>query len=147
MARNPTKMLELPMRDEAARRVERLRQRRFEQLVARALQSLPPHVLAMLDNVEVVVEDEPTAEQVGLAAADGEADDSLFGLYEGVPLGLRGTGYTMVLPDRITLFRGPLERSCRSPAALAREVRTTVLHELGHHLGFGEERLEELGLG
>ena len=52
----------------------------------------------------------------------------------------------MVLPDKITIFRGPLERACRSPAEVAREVRITVVHELGHHFGFDEERLEDLGL-
>ena len=63
----------------------------------------------------------------------------MFGLYEGVPLVERGQGYTLVLPDKITIFRGPLERAFRSPQALMREVRITVVHELGHHLGFDED--------
>jgi predicted Zn-dependent protease with MMP-like domain len=103
----------------------------------------------MLDNVEVVVEDEPTPEQVAANRTRGDTDDghqpTLFGLYEGVPLVERGQGYSLVLPDKITIFRGPLERAFRSPQALIREVRVTVVHELGHHLGLDEERLEELG--
>jgi predicted Zn-dependent protease with MMP-like domain len=128
-------------------RVEQARRRRFERLVARALDALPPAVAAMLDNVEVVVEDEPTPEQVGrrLGAA-GDADDTLFGLYEGVPLIERGSGYTLVLPDKITIFRGPLERAYRSPQAVAREVRVTVMHELAHHLGFDEDGVAGMGL-
>ena len=128
------------MGETAGKRVERFRRRRFESLVARALDSLPSHIGAMLDNVEIVVEDEPTPEQQG-------GDNALFGLYEGIPLAARDSGYAMTLPDRIIIFRRPLERACRSPAEIAREVRITVLHELGHHFGFDEDRLEELGLG
>lgn len=106
----------------------------------------------MLDNVDVVVEAEPTAEQIGRRRdrdewAGEDDDDTLFGLYEGVPLVERGSGYTLVLPDKITIFRGPLERACRSPQAIAREVRITVMHELAHHLGFDEDGIERMGLG
>ena len=109
----------------------------------------------MLDNVDVVVEDEPTVEQLALGRgypgrpvdlAQGDAE-TLFGLYEGVPLTRRGADYHLVPPDRITIFRGPLERAFASPQAIAREVRVTVMHELGHHLGFEEDRLLDLGLG
>ncbi len=136
-------------------RVEQARRQRFERLVGRALDGLPPDVVAMLDNVNVVVEDEPTAEQMALgrgypeqSAPGGDGDeDALFGLYEGVPLTRRGSDYHLVPPDRITIFRGPLERAFASPQAISREVRITVMHELGHHLGFEEARLEALGLG
>ena len=109
----------------------------------------------MLDNVEVIVEDEPTAEQLALGqgypepfeSAGDDGEETLFGLYEGVPLTRRGSDYHLVPPDRITIFRGPLERAYASPAAIAREVRVTVMHELGHHLGFEESGLESLGLG
>lgn len=135
------------MRERAKVRVEQARRRRFERLVARALDDLPPEVAAMLDNVEVVVEDEPTPEQIGRRGQEpGDAGDTLFGLYEGVPLTERGSGYSLVLPDKVTIFRGPLERECASPAGIAREVRITVAHELAHHLGFDEDRLDELGL-
>lgn len=104
----------------------------------------------MLDNVEVIVEDEPTDEQLALGRGyPGQAggdEETLFGLYEGVPLTRRGSDYHLVPPDRITIFRGPLERACSSPQVIAREVRVTVMHELGHHLGFEEERLVVLGL-
>jgi len=132
------------MSEAARERVEAARRRRFERLVARALDELPPDVAAMLDNVEVVVEDEPQPHHL----AAGEAvDEELFGLYEGVPRAERDSSYGLVLPDKVTIFRGPLERAFRSPAAIVREVRITVTHELGHHLGFDEARLDELGLG
>ena len=142
------------MRDRVQRRVEQARRQRFERIVARALDGLPPDVVAMLDNVHVIVEDEPTAEQLALgqgypeppAAVWDGAEETLFGLYEGIPLTRRGSDYHLVPPDRITIFRGPLEREYQSPQAIAREVRITVMHELGHHLGFEEGRLETLGL-
>jgi predicted Zn-dependent protease with MMP-like domain len=143
------------MRDRVRRRVEQARRRRFERIVSRALDDLSPDVVAMLDNVDVIVEDEPTGEQLALGRgyperrvdlAEGD-EETLFGLYEGVPLTRRGTDYHLVPPDRITIFRGPLERAFRSPQAIAREVRVTVMHELGHHLGFEEGRLLDLGLG
>ena len=147
-------MVEFVMREAAERRVERHRRRQFERLVARALDELPDDVLAMLDNVDVVVEDEPSADQIAVDRArdhgrgpgsDDDEPESLFGLYQGIPLVDRGQGYSMVLPDKITIFRGPLERACRSRQELMREVRITVVHELGHHLGLDEDRLEELG--
>ena len=132
------------MRDLARIRTERARRRSFERIVARSLALLPPEIAAMLDNVEVVIEEEPTAEQIGRRGGD---EETLFGLYEGIPLTARGSGYSMVLPDKITIFQGPLERAFDSPAEMARQVRITVIHELAHHLGFDEDRLEELGLG
>lgn len=113
-------------------------------MVAGVLRSLPPHIVAMMDNVDVVVADEPTPEQQDRLAA--EADDSLFGLYEGVPLTQRA-GYNLALPDKITIFRRPLEEACDSEDEMVEEVRVTVLHELAHHLGFDEDRIDELGLG
>jgi predicted Zn-dependent protease with MMP-like domain len=142
------------MRDQVRSRVEQARRQRFERIVIRALDGLSPEVVAMLDNVEVIVEDEPTAEQLALGRgypephqSAGGDEETLFGLYEGVPLTRRGSDYHLVPPDRITIFRGPLERAYTSPQAIAREVRVTVMHELGHHLGFEESGLESLGLG
>ncbi len=137
-------MVELGMSERIRRRVEVARRRQFERLVQRALDDLPDGILSMLDNVDVVIEDEPgDTDQAGGQSEGGE----LFGLYLGVPRTERDSSYSMVLPDKITLFRGPLERSCGSPAELAREVRVTVVHELGHHLGLDEDQLEELGWG
>ncbi len=143
------------MRDRVRSRVEQARRQRFERIVIRALDGLSPEVVAMLDNVEVIVEDEPTAEQLAQGrgypdpheSAGDDDEETLFGLYEGVPLTRRGSDYHLVPPDRITIFRGPLERAYTSPQAIAREVRVTVMHELGHHLGFEESGLETLGLG
>ena len=133
------------MRQPVSVRVARFRQRRFERLVSSALDDLPPAVAAMLNNVEIVIEDEPTPAQLARATTDDELAP-LFGLYEGVPQTERGQAYTLVLPDKVTIFRGPLERACASPAAIRREVRITVAHELGHHFGFDEAQLAALGL-
>jgi predicted Zn-dependent protease with MMP-like domain len=101
----------------------------------------------MLDNIEIVIEDEPTAEQLGAggASAGGEDGSELFGLYEGTPLTARGSDYSLVLPDKITIFQRPIERSCATPEEIAEEVRITVIHELAHHFGIEEDRIAELG--
>jgi predicted Zn-dependent protease with MMP-like domain len=106
---------------------------RFEEHVRAALDGLPPRIARALDNVAVVVEDE------------NPSDPDLFGLYEGVPLPERGERYAGNLPDRITVYRLPLEESFEDPAELEREIRVTVLHELAHYFGIDEERLAELG--
>ena len=115
----------------------------FYQLVERALDGLPPELAELLDNVAVVVEAWPDRETQ--LASEGP-DDTLYGLYEGVPLTERGDSYYGVLPDRITIFRGPLERDFRAEE-LEEQVRITVVHEIAHFFGLGEERLEELGWG
>jgi predicted Zn-dependent protease with MMP-like domain len=107
---------------------------RFHELVAEALDELPGWVRERLDNVEVVVEDRPPAGQ------------HLLGLYEGIPLTERGSGYTWTLPDRITLYRDPLERVAGpGEGALKRVITDTVIHEVAHFFGISDERLEELG--
>jgi predicted Zn-dependent protease with MMP-like domain len=112
----------------------------FEQLVADALDSIPPELGEQMENVAVVVEDWPRPEQ--LAGRCG----TLLGLYEGIPLTSRGPmGYAGVMPDRITIFRGPLCARAADWHALARDVRMTVLHEVGHYFGLGDARLRELG--
>jgi predicted Zn-dependent protease with MMP-like domain len=137
-------MVEFSMRTKSASTAEKARRARFRKLVERAMRGLPQSIGSRLANVEIVVEDEPTPEQIDAREVDpGE----LFGLYEGTPLSQRGSGYTMVVPDRIVIFRGPLERAFENPAEIAEEVRITVLHELAHHFGFEEQRIAELGLG
>ena len=137
-------MVQFQRRNRPEQTRERIRKLRFERMVAGVLRSLPPHVVAMMDNVDVVVADEPTPEQQSRLAS--EPDDSLFGLYEGVPLTQRA-GYNLALPDKITIFRRPLEAACASEDEIVEEIRVTVLHELAHHLGFDEDRIDELGLG
>jgi len=105
----------------------------FEAQVADALDSLPDDLRAFMSNVAIVVEDEPPVGQ------------PLLGLYEGVPLTRRGSSYGGVLPDKITIYRKPLERLYgRSGERLEREIRRVVLHEIAHHFGISDERLREL---
>jgi predicted Zn-dependent protease with MMP-like domain len=119
--------------------VSRLRQARFARLVARALDELPAEFRERMRNIEIVVEDEPSPGQL---RGDGE----LLGLYEGVPLTDRGA-MEPYLPDRISIFRGPIERISASPRRQAEIVRDTVVHEIAHHFGISDKRLGELGLG
>jgi predicted Zn-dependent protease with MMP-like domain len=115
----------------------------FERLVERALAGIPDPFRAALSEVAIVIDDEPTAQQ----RSDNElaADDMLYGLYEGVPRTEYGADWSAV-PNRITLFRLPLEEDFADPAELAEEVRITVIHELAHHLGIDDDRLGELGV-
>ena len=119
--------------------MSRLRQARFARLVARALDDLPAEFREQMRNIEIVVEDEPSPDQL---RGDGE----LLGLYEGVPLTDRGA-MEPYLPDRISIFRGPIERISASPRRQADIVRDTVVHEIAHHFGISDKRLGELGLG
>ena len=106
---------------------------RFEELVGEALDSLPEDLGRLMDNVWVTVEDVP--EQAGL-----------LGLYDGVPLTERDGGYAgMVMPDRITLYRIPICAMCRTEAEVVDVVRDTVIHEVAHHFGIDDDRLDELG--
>ena len=116
----------------------------FERLVDRALASIPAEFRAALAEVAIVVEDWPTDEQ--LEENGLEPDDLLYGLYEGVPRTEWAADWAAV-PNRITLFRVPLEEDFPDPIELAREVRMTVVHELAHHLGIDDDRLDELGAG
>ncbi len=105
----------------------------FERLVDEALDELPEDIAGLLSNVAVTVEDEPPA------------GEPLLGLYHGIPLGNRGPYYAGVLPDKITIYRGPIERMCGGdPKRLRRQVRRTVFHEIAHHFGISDERLVEI---
>jgi predicted Zn-dependent protease with MMP-like domain len=105
----------------------------FEDEVQAALDSLPPKLAAALENVAIVIEDE------------NPEDPDIFGLYEGIPLTERGSGDFGQLPDRIAIYRRPLEEDFDDPAELREEIRITVLHELAHYFGFDEDRIAELG--
>lgn len=116
---------------------------RFERLVEVALAGIPMPFAAALEEVAVVIEDEPSPEQRrenGLGP-----DDTLYGLYEGVPRTEWAADW-VIAPNKISLFRLPLEEDFPDPRELADEVRRTVIHELAHHLGIDDRRLDELGL-
>lgn len=110
--------------------------------MASALDALPHPFRALLANVAVVIDDEPSADQ--LASAETPGDGVLYGLYEGTPTTEYGADW-VAFPNKITLFRLPLEEDYPDPTDLAWEVQRTVVHELAHHAGVGEERLTELG--
>ena len=110
----------------------------FEFFVEKALDQLPPEFAELLDNVAVVVEDEPESEllrEMGI-----RADDELLGLYRGIPLIDRETAYCE-LPDQVVLYRLPLLRISEDRRELIREVRDTLVHELGHHFGLTDEEM------
>jgi len=108
-------------------------EREFEQSVEAAVTSLPDDLREAMSNVEIVIEDEPPP---GLP---------LLGLYQGIPLTRRTSGYSGVAPDKISIYRGPLERHYgHEPAALQDQIRRVVLHEIAHHFGISDERLREL---
>ncbi|GAB3584826.1 metallopeptidase family protein [Calidifontibacter terrae] len=116
----------------------------FEEAVADALDEIPQELFDRLDNVVILIEQEPTAEQTAQNAPGSE----LLGLYVGIPLPDRSDSYLYgSLPDRIFLFRGPLRRVCRSRSDLVAQIRVTTLHEIGHFFGIDDDRLHELGWG
>jgi predicted Zn-dependent protease with MMP-like domain len=118
----------------------------FEQLVAEALDSLPDDILRHLENIEVVIEDWPSEEELAEAGMAGSDPSELLGLYLGVPLTDRDSGYFGTLPDRIALYKGSIETwAGEEPAAVKEEVRRTVIHEIAHFYGISDERLEEMG--
>jgi len=106
----------------------------FAEHVERALASLPPELRQAMSNVEIVIERE------------NREDPDLFGLYTGIPLTERGSGYAGALPDKIEIYRIPLEEDFGDdPELLEDEIRITVLHEIAHHFGIDDDRLDELG--
>jgi len=116
----------------------------FEGLVRAALDALPEEFARRLDNVAVVVEDEPDAallRSLGLHPRH----DTLFGLYQGVPLPQRGAAYGNMLPDKISIYYRPLLRACRTPERIRRQVRVTVIHEIAHHFGTDDAAIRALG--
>ncbi len=116
----------------------------FERLVDRAIAAIPDEYRVALREVAIVIEDEPSREQ--LRENGIPPGDSMYGLYEGVSRAEYAADWA-VEPNRITLFRLPLEEDFLDPAELEDEVRMTVLHELAHHLGIDDDRLDELGAG
>ena len=116
--------------------------REFEKLVEDGLAMVPGELRSLISNVQIVIEDEPSAELLEeLGVPD---DEALFGLYSGTPLTERSSDFAD-LPDRITIYRLPLLEEFDDPDELRREVARTVIHEIAHHFGISEERLAELG--
>jgi predicted Zn-dependent protease with MMP-like domain len=108
------------------------------------MDSLPPQFAERVENVAVVIEEIPSREQLLEAGLD-PAEETLFGLYEGVPLSEREHNFGMALPDRIILFYRPLVETFRSADEIREEIRATVIHEIAHFFGMDEEEIEDLG--
>ncbi|WP_263656466.1 metallopeptidase family protein [Nonomuraea aurantiaca] len=113
-------------------RVIEVSRERFEELVAEALDVIPPGLTRVMSNVVVTV-------------VDDAPEPNLLGLYTGIPLTERGDWYSAVLPDRIEIYRNPICQICDTEADVIDEVRITVVHEVGHHFGIDDARLHELG--
>ncbi len=119
-----------------------MEQEKFTELVGKAIGDLPPEFVDLLENVDVVVEDEPTPEQIEKSVPGQEG--LLLGLYEGVPRTRRTTGYNMVLPDKITIFQKSIEAICGNDEEVFAQIQKTLKHEIAHHFGISDERLSEL---
>lgn len=122
----------------------RLPEHEFEDLVVAALDSLPEDLLELMNNVEVTIQRIPNRTQIRRA---GIRRGTLLGLYEGIPLTERTSSYSLVVPDKITIFQRPIEAICDTHEEIVTQVRQTVVHEVAHHFGIGEQRLRELGWG
>ena len=117
---------------------------KFEWLVAQAIDSLPEEFRTKLENIDVVVEDWPTEYQ--LAEVGLKDNETLLGLYEGVPLTMRSSLYGLV-PDKITIFRRPIMAKCRYVDQIIAEIERVVRHEIAHHFGIGDARLKQIERG
>jgi predicted Zn-dependent protease with MMP-like domain len=115
---------------------------KFERLVAEALGEIPGRFRRAMQNIAIVVEDEPSREL--LREMDIDPPDTLFGLYQGVPLTERHWGYGNALPDRILLFQGPHERDADDQEDLIVSIAETLIHEIGHYFGLSEDEIEEI---
>lgn len=115
---------------------------RFQKLVEEAVREIPRSFRAEMKNVAVVVEDEPSADI--LEELEIEPPDSLFGLYQGTPLPDRSWAHGNTLPDRISIYQGPIEDACEDDEEIRNCVAETVIHEFGHYFGLSEEEIEEI---
>jgi predicted Zn-dependent protease with MMP-like domain len=119
-----------------------MNRKRFEDLVRQAIDELPQEFRERLENVAVIVEDNPSAEL--LERMEVLAEDTLFGLYEGTPLTERGFEAPLY-PDRIWIFQRPIENECDSEEEIKDEIKVTIVHEVAHFFGLDDDYLEELG--
>jgi predicted Zn-dependent protease with MMP-like domain len=115
---------------------------KFEQLVAEAITLIPKRFRREMRNIAIVVEDEPSAEL--LEEMEIEPPDSLYGLYQGTPLTERTSGYGNTLPDRVTLFKTPIEEDCDDEDDVRAVIGETLIHEVGHYFGLSEEEIEAI---
>jgi predicted Zn-dependent protease with MMP-like domain len=115
---------------------------RFSQLVEEALREIPARFRREMRNVAVVVEDEPSPDV--LEDLEVEEGDTLFGLYQGTPLPDRSWSYGNTLPDRISIYQGPIEEACEDDEEIRNCIAETVIHEFGHYFGMSEEEIEEI---
>jgi predicted Zn-dependent protease with MMP-like domain len=114
----------------------------FEKLVDRAIEALPEEFKSKLENIDVLVEDWPSPQQINKLKLRNKAQ--LLGLYEGIPQTKRDSGYNMVLPDKITIFQKPIESECRSDKEIEAEIGRVVQHEIAHYFGIGDATLYKI---
>ena len=114
----------------------------FDKLISQAMDELPQQYIKNLQNVAVVYADDPTPEQ--RQKLELRNDQSLFGLYEGIPRALRGAGYNMVLPDKITIFKHPILAYSHDLPSLKKNIKHTLWHEIAHHYGLNHQQIHEL---
>jgi predicted Zn-dependent protease with MMP-like domain len=122
--------------------MQHLNDEEFAAIISEAMDNLPERFASRMDNVAVVYEDDPSPVQRKELALRG--NQTLFGLYQGIPLPQRGIAYNMVLPDKITIFKNPLLAASQNEADLRDKVRHTLWHEVAHHFGLGHDRIHEL---
>jgi predicted Zn-dependent protease with MMP-like domain len=120
--------------------------REFEKVVEEAVASLPEMFRKRIENVHFRVAESPNRRQSGQTDPKGR-QPSLYGLYEGTPIGDRSSSESYRLPDRITIFKRAIERDCRCRTEMVKCIQETVLHEIGHYFGFDDDQLDELGIG
>jgi len=114
----------------------------FDALVTRAMDELPQEYISQLDNVAITYDDEPSDEQIERMKLDN--NHLLLGLYEGIPQTHRGAGYSLVLPDKITLFKKPILAVVRTKEELFEQIKRTLWHEIAHHYGLNHDRIDAL---
>lgn len=115
---------------------------RFEALISQSMDELPQEYIRRLDNVLITYEDEPTDEQ--RVKLELRCDETLFGLYEGIPLTQRNAGYNLVLPDKITIFKKPILQRSNSAKEVKDQVKHTLWHEIAHYYGLDHDRIHAL---
>lgn len=119
-----------------------LSDQQFDALISRAMEELPQEYVIGLDNVAITYDDEPTPEQKQKMKLDSH--HLLLGLYEGIPLTHRGSGYSFVLPDKITLFKLPILAVVRNETELFEQIKRTLWHEIAHYYGLDHDRMDQL---